>query len=79
MASSFAFFNGLIASWYSVMNITFSDLPIGNDKVSYVRKQEKQCFATCHPISLYADIYRQCTSHPKSPLAELHQHYNNSG
>ena len=29
MTLSFSLFNGLIASWYSVMNITFSGLPIG--------------------------------------------------
>ena len=29
MTASFSLFNGLIASWYSVMNITFSGLPIG--------------------------------------------------
>ena len=31
MTLSFSLFNGLIASWYSVMNITFSELPIGED------------------------------------------------
>ena len=31
----YSLFNGLIASWYSVMNITFAHLPIGEpqDKV----------------------------------------------
>ncbi len=29
MTICFSLFNGLIASWYSVMNITFSHLPIG--------------------------------------------------
>ena len=27
---SFAFFNGLIASWFCVMDITFQDLPIAD-------------------------------------------------
>ncbi len=27
---SYSLFNGVIASWYSVMNITFSPLPLGN-------------------------------------------------
>ena len=37
MTLCFSMFNGLIASWYSVMNITFEPLPIGNaeDKVSH--------------------------------------------
>eukprot|EP00095_Tigriopus_kingsejongensis_P004501 maker-scaffold427_size174323-snap-gene-0.36 protein:Tk04501 transcript:maker-scaffold427_size174323-snap-gene-0.36-mRNA-1 annotation:"hypothetical protein DAPPUDRAFT_102163" len=30
MTLSFSLFNGLIASWYSVMNITFEPLPLGN-------------------------------------------------
>lgn len=30
MTLSFSLFNGVIASWYSVMNITFRPLPIGN-------------------------------------------------
>ncbi len=36
MTLCFSLFNGLIASWYSVMNITFNPLPIGpeEDKVS---------------------------------------------
>ena len=31
MTLSFSLFNGLIASWYSVMNITFASLPITDD------------------------------------------------
>ena len=30
MTLSFSLFNGLIASWYSVMNITFRPLPLGD-------------------------------------------------
>ena len=41
MTLSFSLFNGLIASWYSVMNITFSGLPIGEaddaDRCSDIR------------------------------------------
>ncbi len=31
MTLSFSLFNGLVASWYSVMNITFSELPFGGE------------------------------------------------
>lgn len=30
MTLSFSLYNGLIASWYSVMNVTFRPLPLGN-------------------------------------------------
>ena len=29
----YSLFNGVIASWFSVMNITFSNLPFGDPKI----------------------------------------------
>ena len=40
---SFAFFNGLIASWFCVMDITFQDLPIA-DTEDMVRWKHKPIF-----------------------------------
>jgi hypothetical protein len=58
MALSYSLFNGVIASWYSVMNITFQPLPLGNPEDT-VRKHQQNIkiarvwnvlFATLQPI-----------------------------
>lgn len=65
MTVAFSLFNGLVASWYSVVNITFRDLPLDAD----LREQDRcigyigmlcivgNCVATC-VVSRFVDLVK---------------------